>query len=46
MAASEACLPEPGAPSSAARTQGVALATRDGHIIEYGKLGFLRVVAL
>jgi PIN domain nuclease of toxin-antitoxin system len=29
-----------------ARTQGVALATRDEHIIEYGKLGFLRVVAL
>jgi hypothetical protein len=29
-----------------ARTQGVALATRDEHIIEYGKLGFLRVVRL
>ena len=27
-----------------ARTQSVALATRDEHIIEYGKLGFLRVV--
>ena len=29
-----------------ARTQSVALATRDEHIIEYGKLGFLRVVEL
>jgi PIN domain nuclease of toxin-antitoxin system len=29
-----------------ARTQGLALATRDEHIIEYGKLGFLRVVEL
>jgi len=29
-----------------ARTRGVALATRDEHIIEYGKLGFLRVVEL
>lgn len=29
-----------------ARTQGVALATRDEKIIEYGKLGFLRVVEL
>ena len=29
-----------------ARTQGVALATRDEHIVKYGKLGFLRVVAL
>jgi PIN domain nuclease of toxin-antitoxin system len=31
---------------AAARTQGVALATRYEHIIEYGKLGFLRVVEL
>ena len=29
-----------------ARTRGVALATRDEHIIEYGKLGFLRIVEL
>jgi PIN domain nuclease of toxin-antitoxin system len=29
-----------------ARTQSVALATRDEQIIEYGKLGFLRVVEL
>jgi PIN domain nuclease of toxin-antitoxin system len=29
-----------------ARTRGVALATRDKDIIEYGKLGFLRVVEL
>lgn len=29
-----------------ARAQGVALATRDEKIIEYGKLGFLRVVEL
>jgi PIN domain nuclease of toxin-antitoxin system len=29
-----------------ARTQGVALATRDEHILEYAKLGFLRVVKL
>ena len=29
-----------------ARTHGVALATRDEKIIEYGKLGFLRVVQL
>jgi len=29
-----------------ARTQGIALATRDKDIIEYGKLGFLRVVEL
>ncbi len=29
-----------------ARTQGLALATRDEHIIEYGKLGFVRVVEL
>ena len=29
-----------------ARTQSAALATRDEHIIEYGKLGFLRVVEL
>ena len=29
-----------------ARTRGVALATRDKHMIEYGKLGFLRVVEL
>jgi PIN domain nuclease of toxin-antitoxin system len=29
-----------------ARTQSVALATRDENIIEYGKLGFVRVVEL
>ena len=29
-----------------ARTHGVALATRDEQIIEYGRLGFLRVVEL
>jgi PIN domain nuclease of toxin-antitoxin system len=29
-----------------ARTHGVALATRDERIIEYSKLGFLRVVPL
>ncbi len=29
-----------------ARTHGVALATRDEKIIEYGKMGFLRVVEL
>jgi PIN domain nuclease of toxin-antitoxin system len=29
-----------------ARTHGVALATRDEKIIEYGKQGFLRVVEL
>jgi PIN domain nuclease of toxin-antitoxin system len=29
-----------------ARTHGVALATRDKQIIEYGRLGFLRVVEL
>jgi PIN domain nuclease of toxin-antitoxin system len=29
-----------------ARTRGVPLATRDEHIIEYGRLGFLRVVEL
>jgi PIN domain nuclease of toxin-antitoxin system len=29
-----------------ARTQGVALATRDVRILEYSKLGFLRVVPL
>jgi PIN domain nuclease of toxin-antitoxin system len=29
-----------------ARTQGVALATRDEHILSYAKLGHLRVVAL
>jgi PIN domain nuclease of toxin-antitoxin system len=29
-----------------ARTQGVALATRDEHILNYAKLGHLRVVAL
>jgi PIN domain nuclease of toxin-antitoxin system len=29
-----------------ARTHGVALATRDEQILEYGKLGFLRVVEL
>ena len=31
---------------ASARTLGVALATRDEQIIEYGKLGFLRVVEL
>lgn len=31
---------------AAARTHGVALATRDERIIDYGKLGFLRVVEL
>lgn len=31
---------------AAARTHGVALATRDRQIIEYGKLGFVRVVAM
>jgi PIN domain nuclease of toxin-antitoxin system len=29
-----------------ARTRGIALATRDKDIVEYGKLGFLRVVEL
>ncbi len=29
-----------------ARTKGVALATRDEYIIQYGKLGFLRVVEM
>ena len=29
-----------------ARTQGVALATRDGYILEYAKLGHLRAVSL
>ena len=29
-----------------ARTQSVALATRDGHIVEYGRLGHVRVVEL
>jgi PIN domain nuclease of toxin-antitoxin system len=29
-----------------ARTMGLALATRDEHILAYGKLGHLRVVAL
>ena len=29
-----------------ARTMGLALATRDEHILHYGKLGHLRVVAL
>jgi PIN domain nuclease of toxin-antitoxin system len=29
-----------------ARTHGVALATRDEQIIEYGRLGFVRVVEL
>lgn len=31
---------------AAARTQGVALATRDENIITYGKTGFVRVLAL
>jgi PIN domain nuclease of toxin-antitoxin system len=31
---------------AAARTKGVVLATRDEHIIEYGKAGFVRVLEL
>jgi PIN domain nuclease of toxin-antitoxin system len=33
-------------PIATGRTQGVALATRDRDIIEYGKLGHVRVVEL
>jgi PIN domain nuclease of toxin-antitoxin system len=29
-----------------ARTQNISLATRDGDILEYGKLGFVRTVAI